>query len=446
MNRKPRSLSSLSLFVGIWAGLTLLAGLGVFGLFYWAMVPGAEVAGPATAPPAVASDAPADAPTDAPVAGQPDQPAPCDYPPEPASGFGYGIQTHSLVPGVDPTEGIDIVRYKLNLQWIKLQVRWYVLEPQPGQIDWTVLDNAMSVACAKGVRVMLSVVAAPDWTRASPLPAPQGQEAPPDDYQALGDFLVKIVDRYPGRVQAIEVWNEANLEREWNTADGVNAGEFAKLMQVAYVAIKSRDPNITVISGAPAPTGVNCRGSFPECPAEGRVIVVDDLTFMQQFIAAGGLNFTDCVGAHSNGTNLPPTADGANPPGDGSGYDFKGPWSNPHYSWALRSQIEAYARLLPQGKRQCVTEFGYASPLEGKFPPGYEFAADVSEQQQAEYLTQAIDWMRDSGYVQLAFIFNLNYAPLGGDPAEDDNTIFSLVSRQGVPRPAFDAIALMPKP
>ena len=49
--------------------------------------------------------------------------------------------------------------------------------------------------------------------------------------------------------------------------------------------------------------------------------------------------------------------------------------------------------------------------------------------------------------VKLAFLFNLDYGPLGsGDPSKDDNMLFSLLDVKGVPRPAFDAIKAMPKP
>lgn len=115
----------------------------------------------------------------------------------------------------------------------------------------------------------------------------------------------------------------------------------------------------------------------------------------------------------------------------------------------MRSQVETYAKILQQAGSslpQCMTEFGYASPLDGKFPPGYEFAADVSEQQQAEYLVSAYEYMRDSGQVKLAFLFNLDYGPLGGEPDQDDNTIFSIIGKGGIPRPAFEAIGRMEKP
>ena len=70
----------------------------------------------------------------------------------------------------------------------------------------------------------------------------------------------------------------------------------------------------------------------------------------------------------------------------------------------------------------------------------------MTEQQQGEYLVDAFNWMRDSGLVRMAFLFNLDYGPKGGDPAVDDNVIFSILRPDGSPRPAFDALSLMPKP
>jgi hypothetical protein len=449
MNRKPTN-SNLSLFIGVWLGLTVVAGLGMFALLYWATNSGSNAtpqpgAAISTTEATAVAVLPTTAPTAEGVAPQPPQAGPaCNWLPYPASDFGYGIQVHALTPGSDNNYWMTMVRDRLGLQWVKLQVRWYFMEPQPGQIDWTMLDSAMDAACANGLRPMLSVVAAPDWTRANVRP---GGEAPPDDYARYAEFVGKLIDRYGGKIQAIEVWNEANLDREWNTDGGVNAAEFARLQQITHDVIRAKNPDITIIAGAPSPTGVNCNGEWPSC-AGGRPVVVDDAAYLRQFIAAGGLNYADCMGVHSNGTNLPPTADAYNPPARG-GYLFAGPWASPHYSWSLRSQVETYARIMQEAgvsKPLCLTEFGYAAAVNGVYPPNFDFAADITEPLQAQYLVDAYNWMRDSKLVKMSFLFNLDYGPKGGSPAEDDNVIFSLLNQQGAPRPAFDAISTMPKP
>ncbi|MDW8328144.1 MAG: beta-galactosidase, partial [Anaerolineales bacterium] len=218
---------TLSVFVGLWLGLTAAAGLCTFILLYWATSGGFDSgAAVPTRPLAIVtkqSIAPATHPA------PPASPA-CNWLPLPASGFGYGIQVHALMPGSDNNYWMTMVRDKLGLHWVKLQVRWSFMEPQPGQIDWSLLDSAIDAACGNGLRIMLSVIAAPEWTRANPLPVELG-EAPPDDYRLYADFVGKIIDRYPGKIAAIEVWNEANLEREWNVPAGVNAADFARLQQ-----------------------------------------------------------------------------------------------------------------------------------------------------------------------------------------------------------------------
>jgi hypothetical protein len=455
MKRTPSRINT-SLFIGLWLGLTAMVGICAFVGLYLLLSRGGGAAAPEAsatpASPAATQHVIVPTNTPPPIPPTAELPTPpgiegggpaCNFRPEPASGFGYGIQSHIFVG--DNDYWLSVITDKLGFNWVKMQVRWYDLEREQGGIFWDVLDAGMNEACEKGLRVMLSVVAAPDWTRANPLPAPEGQEAPPDDPQLYADFLAQIVKRYPGRVGAVEVWNEMNLEREWNTAEGVSPAAYVELLREAYTTLKAEDPSIIVISGALSPTGINCNGSFPDCQATGRPIVVDDVTYLRSFVALGGLAYADCVGTHSNGTNLPPTADGSKPP-PRAGYTFGGPWDNPHYSWALRSQVETYASLLNGQKQQCVTEFGYASPVDGAFPPNFGFAADVSEQQQADYLVQAFNWMRDSQQVKLAFLFNLDYGPKGGDPASDDNVIFSILRRDGSPRPAFDALSTMPKP
>lgn len=431
--KRPLTPAQLRYLLIAWLSLTLIVGGLVFVLMFWA-IGGFER--PAT-PVAKATTVPT-VPIPTPETAAP--PPACAYPALAASGFLYGIQMNPFIGENDYWMGVV---NNLGFTWIKAQVRWQDIELTQGDINWGALDNMMNTACAKGLRVMLSIVAAPPWTIASPL----GQEAPPDDYALYADFVGKLIDHYPGQIGAIEVWNEQNLEREWNTAAGINPADYLRLLELTHRTIKSKDPNITVISGALSPTGINCRvGPFPNnCAADGRVIVMDDATYLREFVRLGGLNHADCVGTHSNGTNLPPSADGANPP-DRDGYTFTGPWDSPHYSWSLSSQIDTYWNIIDGTKPLCVTEFGYASPVQGVFRPGFDFAADVSEEEQGEYLVQAFNLMRDSGKVHGAWLFNLDYGPKGGDPADDDNVIFSLLYRDGTPRPAFGMVGAMQKP
>ena len=357
--------------------------------------------------------------------------------------FGYGIAADALLL---PEYTMGQVQ-NLGLGWVKQQVRWGSFSPGPGQMDWSGYDAVVDAANARGLRLMMSVVDAPAWSHPSYTDAnPEG--APPDDLALFADFLGQLVDRYRGRVHAIEVWNEQNLDREWDTAEGVSPERYVEMLRMAYQTIKSRDPNIIVISGALSPAA----GPWLDPNNPNRIIVMDDFEYLERMIAAGALNYCDCVGAHHNGINIPPTVDC-----DGSYQDptaqFRGYWDPPqppHHSWCFKTTLEGYhQRIVAAGYNTplCVTEFGWASAEDlGGYPPGFEFALDNTLQEQAEWNVQAFQLMRQWGFVRLAFLWNLDYANKGPRVPSDPNAPYSLVDFNGIARPAFGAIGAMEKP
>jgi hypothetical protein len=66
-------------------------------------------------------------------------------------------------------------------------------------------------------------------------------------------------------------------------------------------------------------------------------------------------------------------------------------------------------------------------------------------EEQAQYIVQAFQQMHDSGNVWLAFLFNFDFGNKGDGPT-DDPVPYSLINTEGVPRPAFEALASMEKP
>jgi hypothetical protein len=353
--------------------------------------------------------------------------------------FGYGI-------AINGTGGGDINYWmgqvnSLGMGWVKQQVEWARFEGNPGQMDWSGYDAVVDTANREGIKVLLSVVDAPRWSRTYFDDNVEG--APPDDLTLMADFLGRMVDRYQGRIHAIEVWNEQNLDREWDTAQGVSAERYVEMLRLAYQAIKSRDPNIIVVSGALSPVGASA--TDPNNPA--RVIYLDDFEYFDQMVAAGLLNYCDCVGAHHNGINMPPNV-AWNEGYDDPAAQFRGPFDNPDHSWSFRSTLWGYHdRIVAAGidRPLCITEFGWAT-AEGfdSYPPGFEFALDNTLQEQAQWDVEAFQLMREWGFVRMAFLWNLNYSQLGWGP-EDPNAPYALIDFQGVARPAFGAIGAMDK-
>ncbi|MCA9981408.1 MAG: hypothetical protein KDD89_11255, partial [Anaerolineales bacterium] len=390
---------------------------------------------PATLPPPVVvteGDAPA---ADEAPAEEPQAPAgPQAVFPWPTDRFGYGVQSHAKIG--DPGYTMEVVKNQLGMDWVKAQMEWWLVQPSPEDWQWFFYDGVVEQANEKGVNLMFSIVGAPEWTRAQ-----NNTIGPPDDYQNFANFLRELLNRYPGQIHAIEVWNEQNLDREWTTPSGViSPEEYVEFLRVAYTTIKEIDPNIIVISGALSPT--NDAGGFVQW--------ADDFQYMDRALAAGMLDYADCVGAHHNGYNLPPDVafdQTGSAPKAGTA-TFRGPYDNPHHSWSFKTTIDTYAekvQAVDPNMKLCVTEFGWAT-AEGysEYPIGFEFAQDNTLEDQANYLVQAFEQMRTSGDVWIAYVFNFDFGNKGGGPT-DDPVPYSIVDTNGVPRPAFGALADMEK-
>ncbi len=434
---------SLIVAILVWCSVVLLSLWCIFGTLPFADQKARPTATPIPTIPAIGGGGSVTLPTPTPLAGNasPSGEAtalPPTMAPLPWGEFGYGIAAHAIYL---PEDTMRQVKDQLGLSWIKQQIRWDHFSPAPGRMDWSGYDPVIEAAYAKGLKVMLSVVGAPKWSRSYFDANPEA--APPDDLALYAQFLGELVDRYQGKIHAIEVWNEQNLDREWDTAEGVKAERYVELLRLAYQTIKARDPNIIVISGALSPTGANL--TDPQNPE--RVIVVDDFVYFQQMIDAGFLQYADCVGAHHNGINMPPNVawdEGYNDPTA----QYRGPFENPHHSWSFKSTLWGYHDMIQQAGYDtplCVTEFGWATAEGlGGCPPGFEFALDNTLEEQALWDVQAFQLMRQWGFVRLAFLWNLDYSVKGGSPT-DPNAPYSLVDMRGAPRPAFSAIAEMPK-
>lgn len=322
------------------------------------------------------------------------------------------------------------VRNDLGMEWVKTQVRWRDFEPRPNEYNWAILDLVMPSAERFGIKQALSIVTAPDWAREPG--ADLSKQGPPANIQDYVDFVLKVIDRYPGQVAAIEVWNEMNIDREWASPNGLNAQNYVALLRATYNAVKAVDPGILIITGALSPTGW-----------DDGVSAINDFRYTDMLIQAGVLNYADCYGAHANGYNMPPLIrwdEGYNDPTA----QFRGPFDNPHHSWSFRSTLEGYAnRIRAAGSQMklCVTEFGWAvaEDLEG-YPQGFEFAKDNTLAEQAEWFPQALSFMEESGFTRLAIVWNFNYGPQAGYDPNNDNVPYSLIGPGYTFRPAYDAI------
>ncbi len=338
--------------------------------------------------------------------------------PVPYTGMAYGMQGHFYYGGRDVA--LDLVR-DAGFGWIKQQVLWEWVEPyQKGQYQWDQVDQIVDGANARGLKVLLSITAAPGWATGN-----NPRHSPPNNYQDAADFFGALAAHFKGGVHAIEVWNGQNLSaHEWGGYP-VNAGDYVRMLKGVYPAIKAADPNIIVISGALTPTGWN----------DGAT-AIDDAVFMEMMYQAGLKDYCDAVGAHPGGYNNPPGdyVDLKTVPED----TFKG-----HPSFYFR-RVEMLRDIMvrwgDQDKKMWFTEFGWSTANQA---PGYDYGADNSEEEQARYLVDAFAMAKNWGWVGGAILWNLNFANVV--PASDEKAPFGILYADLSPRPSYIAVRDMPK-
>lgn len=303
---------------------------------------------------------------EAPVVGTGPNPPPA---PAPVSGaFELGGQTAGLPVGPMQISGMT---------WIKRQHKW-----SPGN-NATDVQGLISEGHNAGFKVLLSI---------------PGQLNPSSiDFNAYVQFLGGVA-ALPDPPDAIEVWNEMNITREW-PAGQINPTTYVNsMLKPAYTAIKAANPNILVITGAPAPTGFfggSCGGSG-----------CDDAPYIAGMMAAGAGSFSDCVGVHYNEGIMPPAATSGDPRGNGG-----------HYTRYYQGMVNAY--VAAGAGSLCFTELGYLSGEEWGFVPGgflWKGAFNLTVAEHAQYLAEAVSLAANSGRVRLLIIFNVDFTTWGDDP------------------------------
>jgi hypothetical protein len=197
---------------------------------------------------------------------------------------------------------------------------------------------------------------------------------------------------------AIEIWNEPNIQNEWPKGQ-IDPAKYTELLKKSYAAIKAARPETMVISAALAPTGF-----FSASGGKGET-GWDDNVYYAGMAAAGAAAAMDCVGIHYN--------EGIVPPGQGSG-DPRDNYPTRYFGAMLSRAMAPFP-----GMKGCFTELGYLTPEGyGNLPGGFAWAQKTTIAQQAQWLAEAAVIAANSGQVRLMIVWNMDFPPSsnGVDP------------------------------
>lgn len=235
-----------------------------------------------------------------------------------------------------------------------------------------------------------------------------------DYYPLYADYLGQVAAL---GVDAIEVWNEENIDREW-PAGRISARSYVDMLKQAHAAIKAVDPQVMVITGAPAPTGF-----FGGCSGVG----CDDGDYYANLANNGAANYADCIGVHYNEGILPPVQQGGDP---------RDNYPTRYFPLMLNRAANPFRSSdIPL----CFTELGYLTPEGyGPLPGGFAWASSTSIAEQAEWLRDAIDIASkfQSKRIAMIVVFNVDFDRYDQDPQAG----YAIIRADGT-CPACDSIA-----
>ncbi len=266
---------------------------------------------------------------------------------------------------------------RAGMTWLKIQYKWTAGDSPD------ILKAKIEEAHNNGFKILVSVTGKQAYPPANGI-----------DFNSFVIFMAGLARLNP---DAIEIWNEENIDFEWPAGQISPYSYVNSMLAPSYNAIKAVNPNITVISGALAPTGF-----------DNGTNAWSDARYLDGMRAAGAASYMDCIGMHYNVGATSPYAASGHPADAG----------DRHYTWYYTSMLDVYYSKFYGTRPVCVTELGYLSP-EGYdgLPDTFWWAANTTVADQALWLGQAVE-ISINRSVPLVIIYNVDfikYEP-DGDP------------------------------
>jgi hypothetical protein len=312
-----------------------------------------------------------------------------------------------------------------GFNWVKQRFEWRNIEGKnKGQWEWNEPDRIVGAIGAHGLKVIARVDNQPQWATSNVVwPA----TSPPDRLTDWTDYLTALASRYKGQIQAYEIWNEPNLDREWG-GQPPDPAAYTRMLKASYAAIKAADPQAIVATAGLSPTTTQGQQAMR------------DLDFYRAMYQAGAKGSFDVLGANAAGFKAPPCTDpdevastpALSNPDDPSPPDVK-------RVYAFRHVEDVHKLMLDNGdadKQIVVLEMGWTTDPRPGSP--YLWHA-VTADQQAQYLVDAFTCARQSWAPWIGFM-TVIYLPDPSWTRNDEQYWWSIANPDGSARPAYTAL------
>lgn len=329
-----------------------------------------------------------------------------------ARGFGMSVPNFVWMSPAQQTAALTDMK-SLGISWIRFDIDWAaVQETSSSGYDWAAYDSAFTRAQQHGIKVMGIIDYAPVWAKAGGCPA--DKICPPADLNAYANYSKAVVQHFGDRLGAVEIWNEPNIAGFWYPQ--ADAATYTQMLKLSSVAIRTVDPDITIISG----------GLSPACTCDGDIAPLD---FAAAMYAGGAKDAFNAFGYHPYSFPAPPSDNQ--------------PWS----AWSQMSQTTTSIRSIMAAagdatKPLWMTEVG--APTNGPGPVAtctdfnYDGGPDHTDEcLQSRIIVEAATLTKSTSWAGVTFFYT--YQDGGTDTSTVEN-FFGLLRADGSQKPAYGAL------
>jgi hypothetical protein len=328
-----------------------------------------------------------------------------------AYGVAFGGVLYNMTPAELDTTMADVAA--TGATWVREQLPWSGLEPVKGDRNWAAFDKVVTAARKHHLTLDVLLGGAPAWARSAACPS---AGCPPTSIGQFAGYVGAVAQRYrsSGVVGAYEIWNEPNLAATWYP--GADPATYARLLRASVQAVRNADQRVRVVSGGLAPAAT--RGGN-----------MDPRDFLAALCGTKVLSLVDAVGMHPYSSPAPPS--------------YQADWN----AWTQMSDTKTnilgiMERCGAGGSPIWATEYGAATGGPGPaysqstWQTGAGAGAHVTEQYQAQMISDAVGLAADSTWLQALFVYSLK--DRGFTPTTREN-FFGMQRYSGGAKPSYDA-------